>query len=592
MLPESVKTSFIGKDAEHQKLVDDLTIMISAGDIGSSDDVTLKIISDLRFLNTRNKNDAYMFEPFWDGVKKVIELDGCGAHRRRHDEGDLEQTTKVSYVPMINTFQQLSDATKKYLLDEGLIEGEDFKIPSNEWIRRNFAASRDSWSVAERMTGKLPFKRTLQSRSSRSFHIHAHYCAQLKKIWRDHLSRVRQLLEKRDEDLESCHDLLPWYAALKGIGLDDKAGIPCAIDNPISAVKSNCTRAFVHRGGVVFAADHDFGCHKISASVLSSFNIGTDPGESLFSGGSSGRGEISVHLHDAIFDPSSSFHHARTVIDHLREESAIIAHQMEVKNNSAAASFPKNTYDDLPAPWRARIDQCMPYKVLIKADGGPDHNIKHVRTMLSLLALFILGKMDRLTAIRVCPGHSYLNTVECCMAILNLGLSNLALSLDPNMPLWIRSILCSCNSMKQVRKEIGRYDADLQKAIHAKEKQEARHLANQQIVEAEDDGDRQVDDEVQVQGLHHIGHKVRAFFDTYGWFDGSVSHIDVDAEDGKIYTIEFEDGEVYRWTHKELNDHKKQAAIDFGAVGWQFVKEFPKKGGGVMRCSGTVKEIT
>ena len=68
---------------------------------------------------------------------------------------------------------------------------------------------------------------------------------------------------------------------------------------------------------------------------------------------------------------------------------------------------------------RERIDsyekvtvQGLPYWVLMECDGGPDHNLTFLSNQLSLLGLFLVGGMDKLTATRGCPGLSYLNTAE------------------------------------------------------------------------------------------------------------------------------------------------------------------------------------
>ena len=47
--------------------------------------------------------------------------------------------------------------------------------------------------------------------------------------------------------------------------------------------------------------------------------------------------------------------------------------------------------------------------------------------------------MDKLVATRGCPGLSCLNTSEQAMVILNIGLSSLALSNDPNTEEWLTS---------------------------------------------------------------------------------------------------------------------------------------------------------
>lgn len=86
-----------------------------------------------------------------------------------------------------------------------------------------------------------------------------------------------------------CFDYeLPWYQYIVALGQDDKAGIPCSSDEPVSATTHNICRAFVHGHVEVSAADHDFTQYKIAASVTSTLNIGFDPGKSFFSGGGNG----------------------------------------------------------------------------------------------------------------------------------------------------------------------------------------------------------------------------------------------------------------------------------------------------------------
>lgn len=93
----------------------------------------------------------------------------------------------------------------------------------------------------------------------------------------------------------------------------------------------------------------------------------------------------------------------------------------------------------------------MHYVLLVETDGEPGHNIKFQRNSLSLFAAFLIGGMDKLVAIRGCSGHSYLNRVEKCMAILNLGLANIALCFDLEAPDWIIELINGNKSMKQVR---------------------------------------------------------------------------------------------------------------------------------------------
>ena len=90
----------------------------------------------------------------------------------------------------------------------------------------------------------------------------------------------------------------------------------------------------------------------------------------------------------------------------------------------------------------------MPYVVFLETDGGPDHNIKHWRNVVSLFAIFLVGNMDKFCVGCGCPRHFYLNIVERCMSILNLGPTNLSLTMDPEAPEWFHDFLDGKNSMK------------------------------------------------------------------------------------------------------------------------------------------------
>ena len=77
-------------------------------------------------------------------------------------------------------------------------------------------------------------------------------------------------------------------------------------------------------------------------------------------------------------------------------------------------------------------DGQLPNFALVEYDGVPDQNIVHLANQIYMFGLFLVGNMDKLVATRVCTGLSYLNTVKQAMAILNIGLSGIEISIDPN----------------------------------------------------------------------------------------------------------------------------------------------------------------
>ena len=109
--------------------------------------------------------------------------------------------------------------------------------------------------------------------------------------------------------------------------------------------------------------------------------------------------------------------------------------------------------------------------LLLQTDGGPDHNLSFLRTKLALVALFIAIDVDHFVALRGAPHGSYLNTVERCMSLLNLGLQNLALKRG-KMALWAEEEVANIQSMASVRK----YYEELKRDEFALEKSRRIHI--------------------------------------------------------------------------------------------------------------------
>ena len=112
-----------------------------------------------------------------------------------------------------------------------------------------------------------------------------------------------------------------------------------------------------------------------------------------------------------------------------------------------------------------------PYLLLVKCYGGPDHNLSHLENHISVFALILFINIDKLVATHSCPGLSYLKTMERAMAILNIGLSVLALSVDPNTEKWLMyKVLKVAISTKEVRDDIKQYVTELPLVIKVLER--------------------------------------------------------------------------------------------------------------------------
>ena len=138
---------------------------------------------------------------------------------------------------------------------------------------------------AQTFTGRLPIKRVLQAKNSCSFHAHAHYVAQMKKIWRHHVRKIRCLFEDCEMGIGCVEQVMPWYQYIMALGQNDKASISVMVHGAIAATAHSKVCAIVANGTQVHASDHDWSFLKIAPSVTSMLNIGRYPGESLFSGG-------------------------------------------------------------------------------------------------------------------------------------------------------------------------------------------------------------------------------------------------------------------------------------------------------------------
>ena len=77
----------------------------------------------------------------------------------------------------------------------------------------------------------------------------------------------------------------------------------------------------------------------------------------------------------------------------------------------------------------------------IFTDGGGDHNIKYLYVQCVLLALFKIGNFDILNVGQCAPNQSWINQVERCISLLNIGLQGLTLQHDMLVFLRVQFLL-------------------------------------------------------------------------------------------------------------------------------------------------------
>eukprot|EP00957_Ditylum_brightwellii_P136498 10409699-Ditylum_brightwellii.AAC.1 len=140
-----------------------------------------------------------------------------------------------------------------------------------------------------------------------------------------------------------------------------------------------------------------------------------------------GNNHHAVTLHDVVFEPSTPFNHVATYLSLVTD----MAHRSSVGINLAEreeSEFEEEAYEDNNSNKSLHLSQeeeemmtqvpeglstmnittssrqsqhvlPMPYLVLLETDGGPEHSTTFLNTQLSLLAIFILGEMDKLVGI-------------------------------------------------------------------------------------------------------------------------------------------------------------------------------------------------
>ena len=149
-------------------------------------------------------------------------------------------------------------------------------------------------------------------------------------------------------------------------------------------------------------------------------NITSDAGDYLNIGSEEGGDRLYVYVHDAIFDPSTGIKHAANLLRVMRTS---------IVTNESLCPF---------------------YLVVLETDGGGNHDHKHVRKQLALFGLFLLENMDKINMTRGCPGLYFIDTVERNMALLNIGLSGLALKSNVQVvdALLMDEVIVNASSMK------------------------------------------------------------------------------------------------------------------------------------------------
>ena len=392
--------------------------------------INADVLQDLRTLNSRGGRGGghTQFDLFYDKCKNILRTDGGAEERRKAGTEDILYGSTVTSIP------DLRKKAVKALLDD--IKSGNIQlmppIPSDESIRLQFVPNSAVVKAAGNMTGRLLVSRHIQLRTLRDKHVDQHWVNAQTKYHKEWIVDVMCMVGKH---------------LVKFAGQDDKAKVPVGDIVPVSTKVHIKQKAIVpadDSDNMNKAADHDWSKANIIPSVTLLGNIPQEYDGSFYSGGEDGNGEIHVVLRDATFDASDVFDHSAQLYDILINKD--LTSEASLTLSSSANSDEDEEDDDLFRIAKMNV-------LLLQTDGGPDHNLKFLRTKLALIALFNALGVDHLVALRGAPHGSYLNVVERCMSLLNLGLQNLALK-RREMPDWAEEAVANAGSMNGVRKVV------------------------------------------------------------------------------------------------------------------------------------------
>lgn len=395
---------------------EDIDTLISSGVID------LEVLRDLRSTNSRGKlgEGVTKFTTFYQKCRSILRSDGAAHERRTAGSDDILYGSHVTSIP--NLRKQTVAALENDLAKGALKQMPP--LPSKESIRLQFVPSSGVVRAASKLTGGLGVKLCIQLRTIHASHPDQHWVNSLTKYHKEWLVELKRMIGQ---------------SYVMFTGQDDKAKVSVGDHVPVSTgvhIKHKAIVSVIDEENMNKAADHDWSKANIIPSVTLLGNIPDEIEGSFYSGGPDGTGEIHVTLRDATFDPSNVF-------DHCAQLYTILLNQEKSKlDDDSVVNSEEQT----------ELERLTSLQVLLlQTDGGPDHNLSFLRTKMALVALFVVLDVDHLVALRGAPHGSYLNTVERCMSLLNLGLQNLALKRRQMAP-WAEEAVANIQSMASVRK--------------------------------------------------------------------------------------------------------------------------------------------
>lgn len=327
------------------------------------------LIPDLRVLNPGRPNNK--FDVFFETLSKEVEKI-TAADDRRHGTAHLSEFISL---------EEMVEKTAK-----SCPEGTD--IPSKSLVRLQFAPRNPYARSALNFTGKIDVQYKVQRRQLRIDHPDDHYCN----------AQFRYLKEMAIEMREHCALLF----------CDDKAKV--SIGEPGSPVSTGVRgkKTIVPSSSTLVSLDHDMTKASLTPSVILHCKIPGSINDSFV------RGQVTVTVNDSVFQMSSPFRHAVSIIKAFEQQGH------------------------------------FPYTLLKFTDGGTDQRNTLESVKCASICVFKEMNLDMMILARCAPGHSYVNPAERVMSILNLALQNVALERKESTE-KMNKVLKSCNSMADVR---------------------------------------------------------------------------------------------------------------------------------------------
>ena len=115
--------------------------------------------------------------------------------------------------------------------------------------------------------------------------------------------------DKGNDDLT----ILDPLQSILGVGQDYKTGVQVGRTFPIYETERHSNRAIVLTGESVGCGEHDSSSENITPSATLQMNLTEMLGESLFSGGKYGNGQIYVSVNDDTMDRSTGIKHVANI---------------------------------------------------------------------------------------------------------------------------------------------------------------------------------------------------------------------------------------------------------------------------------------